>query len=151
MKKNGRISEVLEFMKTLIQSNVDDTLQISIGSLSEIQTCLQYAQEQIEFLQLESQLQHEELQQWSHHSESVSIQKIETDSHKQRDNIVEVHSNLLPNEAAAVHADAEVQFALPKPIIGPWEQLVHNKHRNGLGYDKDMSFHIPDYSKSIQF
>jgi len=57
----ARISEVLEFMKTLIQSTVDDTLQISIGSLSEIQTCLQYAQEKIDFLQLESQLQQEEL------------------------------------------------------------------------------------------
>ena len=53
----ARISEVLEFMKTLIQSTVDDTLQISIGSLSEIQTCLQNAQEMIDFLQLESQIQ----------------------------------------------------------------------------------------------
>jgi len=44
------IGEVLEFLKTLIQSTVDDTFQISKGSLSEIQTCLQYAQEQIEFL-----------------------------------------------------------------------------------------------------
>jgi len=57
----ARISEVLEFMKTLIQSTVDDTLQISIGSLSEIHTCLQNAQEKIDFLQLESQLQQEEL------------------------------------------------------------------------------------------
>ena len=62
------ITEVLEFMKTLIQSTVDDTLQIIIGSLSKIQTCLQNSQENIDFLQLESQLQQEELQQWSHHS-----------------------------------------------------------------------------------
>jgi len=78
----GKISEVLEFMKTLIQSTVDDTLQINIGSLSEIQTCLQNAQEKIDFLQLEYQLQQEELQQWSHHSESVSVQNIEIDSHR---------------------------------------------------------------------
>ena len=57
----ARISEVLEFMKTLIQSTVDDTLQINKGSLSRIQTCLQYAQAEIDFLQLESQLQQEEL------------------------------------------------------------------------------------------
>lgn len=56
------IPEVLEFMKNLIQSTVDDTLQISEGSLSRIQTCLQYAQEKIDFLQLEAQLQQEELQ-----------------------------------------------------------------------------------------
>ena len=40
---------------------------------------------------------------------------------------------------------------LPKPIIKPWEELVHNKHRIGLGYEKDVSFHIPDYLKPIQF
>jgi len=56
------VGEVLEFLKTLIQYTIDDTFQIRKGSLSEIQTCLQYAQEQIEFLQLESQLQQEELQ-----------------------------------------------------------------------------------------
>jgi len=52
---------------------------------------------------------------------------------------------------ADLHADAEVQFSLPNPIIKPWEQLVHNKHKIGIGYDKDMSFHIPYYSKPIQF
>jgi len=57
----------------------------------------------------------------------------------------------MPNKTTVVHADAETLSALPKPIIRPWEQLVHNKHRTGLGYDKDLSFHIPDYSKPIQF
>ena len=145
------VGEVLEFLKTLIQYTIDDTFQIRKGSLSEIQTCLQYAQEQIEFLQLESQLQQEELQQWSHHSELVSIQKIEIDSHKYQDNNVTIHSDLVPNKVARLHADVEVQLALPKPIIRPWEELVHNKRRTDLGYDKDMSFHILDYSKPIQF
>ena len=143
----ARISEVLEFMKTLIQSTVDDTLKISKGSLSEIRTCLQYAQEKIDFLQLESQLQQEELHQNRHHSEPVFVQNIETTTHQQHVNNVTVHSN----KAAVEHADAETQSALPKPIIRPWEQLVHNKHRTGLGYDKDLSFHIPDYAKPIQF
>ena len=67
----ARISEVLEFMKTLIQSTVDDTLQISEGYLSEIQSCLQNSQEKIDFLQLESQLHQEELHQNRHHSEPV--------------------------------------------------------------------------------
>lgn len=46
----------------------------------------------------------------------------------------------MPNEATKIHTDAEVQSALPKSIIRPWENLVHNKYKNGLGYDKDVSF-----------
>ena len=141
----ARISEVLEFMKTIIQSTIDDTLQISKGYLSEIQTCLQNAQENIEFLQLETKLQQEELQQWSHHSEHVSVQNIETATHQKQVNNVIVGSYLVPNKAEIVHADAETQSAIPKPIIRPWEQFFHNKHRTSLGYDKDFSFHIPDY------
>ena len=57
----------------------------------------------------------------------------------------------MPNKAAELHADVEVQFSLPMPIIKPWEELVSNQHRTGLGYDKVVSFHIPDYSKPIQF
>ena len=102
-------------------------------------------------MQLESQLQQEELHQNRHHSEPVSIKNNETYSHKQQVNIVEVHSDPVPNKAVVVHANVETQFALPKPIIRLWEQLVHNKHKTGLGYDKDLSFHIPDYAKPIQF
>lgn len=50
-----------------------------------------------------------------------------------------------------MHVDAEVQTALPKPIIRPWEELVNNKNKAGIGYDQDVSFHIADYSKPIQF
>ena len=119
--------------------------------VANIQICLKNVQENIEFLQLETKLQQEELQQWSHHSEPVSVQNNEADSHKQQVNIVQVHSDSVPNKATVVYADAEIQYALPKPIIRPWEQLVHNKHITGLGYDKDLSFHIPDYAKPIQF
>lgn len=45
----------------------------------------------------------------------------------------------------------EVPLALLKPIIRPWEKIVHNKHKTDLGYDKKVSFHIPNYSKPIQF
>jgi len=57
----------------------------------------------------------------------------------------------VPHKVAELHADAEVQFALPKPIIRSLEELVSNKHKIGLGYDKEVSFHIPDYSNPIQF
>ena len=146
----AKLERTLELLRTLIMSTANSTVKINKASLSDIQTCLQYAQEKIEFLQLESQLQQEELKRRSH-SEPVSVQNNEADSHKQQVNIVQVHSDLVPNKAASVHADAETQSALPKPIIRPWEQLVHNKHRTGLGYDKDLSFHIPDYAKPIQF
>ena len=144
MEKNHGL---LELLSTLILSTDGSKVKVNKNTLRDIQKSLQYAQEKIDFLQLETKLQQEELQQWSHLSEPVSVQKIETDSHKQQVNNVPVHSN----KAVVVHADAEVQFALPKTIIRPWEQLVHNKHRTSLGYDKDLSFHIPDYSKPIQF
>jgi len=57
----------------------------------------------------------------------------------------------VPNEVAELHADAKIQPTLPKPIIRPWEELVHNKHKIGLEYERKVSFHIPDYSKPIQF
>jgi hypothetical protein len=36
-------------------------------------------------------------------------------------------------------------------FVRPWEELSFNKDRHGLGYDKRNNFHIPDYSKPIQF
>ena len=119
----------------------------SADTLKDIQTSLQHAQENIHFLQLESQLQQEELHQNRHHYEPVFVQNIETTTHQQHVNNVTVHSN----KAAAVYADAETQSALSKPIIRPWEQLVHNKHITSLGYDKDLSFQIPDLAKPIQY
>ena len=69
----AKFYEVLELLETLIQSNVDDKVKISKDSLFDIQKCIQNAQEKIEFLQLETKLQQEELQQWSRHSEPVSV------------------------------------------------------------------------------
>ena len=40
---------------------------------------------------------------------------------------------------------------LSKPIIKPWEEIRYNRKRKGLGYEKDVTFHIPDYSKPIPF
>ena len=73
------------------------------------------------------------------------------DSHQKKEDKDAVDSHSVPCTRADVHVDATVQPALPKPIIRPWAELVHNKHRTGLGYDKDVSFHIPDYTKLIIF
>jgi hypothetical protein len=41
----------------------------------------------------------------------------------------------------------QVQNTLSKPIIRPWEEIIYKKNRTRLGYDKEVTFHIPDYSK----
>ena len=102
-----RIDDVLKLLNNLMLSTVDE---INKTSLSNIKICLQNAHENIEFLQLETKLQQEELKQKSHHSEHVFVQKIETDSHKQQVNNVLVHSN----KTTVVHADAKTKSALPK-------------------------------------
>ena len=72
----AKINEALELLKNLIHSNVDDMIKMSKDALCKIQTFFLDAQEKIEFLQLESQLQQEELQRKSHHSEPISVQNI---------------------------------------------------------------------------
>ena len=129
------ISAILELMDNLILSTMDNTVKTIKSFPTNIHSCLQDVHKKIDFLPLESQLQREELEQRNHHSEPVSVQKIETDSHK----------------TTRLHADVEVQLALPKHIIRPWEELVHNKKITSLGYDKDVSFHILDYTKPIIF
>ena len=50
----AKINQALVLLKNLIHSNVDDMIKMSKHALCNIQTCLQDAQEKIEFLQLES-------------------------------------------------------------------------------------------------
>ena len=82
----ARLNGVLEFLKTLIQSTIDNMIQISMKNLLDIGTYLKNAHEKIEFLQLESQFQQDELQQIFHskntHQKPTSdgISKIEVDS-----------------------------------------------------------------------
>ena len=78
----AKINEALVLLNDLIHSNFHDMIKMSEDALCNIHICLQDAQEKIEFLQLESQLQQDELQQKSHHSKPISIQNIEKDSHQ---------------------------------------------------------------------
>ena len=52
-----KIGEVLELLNTVIYFTVHDTVKIKKNTLYDIKTYLQYTQEKIEFLELESQLQ----------------------------------------------------------------------------------------------
>lgn len=45
----------------------------------------------------------------------------------------------------------QVHLYLSKPIIRSWEKNYNNKHRIGLGYEKEITVHIHDYSKLVQF
>ena len=117
----AKINEALELLNNLIHSSVHDMVKMSKNSLCNIQTCLQDAQDKIEFLQLESQLQQDELQQKNHHFELVSIHKIERDFHQQQEYKFVVNSHSVPCTRAYLHVDVTVQPALLKPIIRPWE------------------------------
>jgi len=57
-----QIGNLLEILRTLIMSTNENTINISKETLFDIQICLQHTQEKIDFLQLESQLQQDELQ-----------------------------------------------------------------------------------------
>ena len=81
LRKMDKINDALELLHNLIHSTLPDMVKMSKNALFNIQNCLQDAQGKIEFFHLESQIQQDELQQKSHHSEPVSVQKIENDSH----------------------------------------------------------------------
>jgi hypothetical protein len=76
-----------------------------------------------------------------------TFQKFSFDFNEENISIMQQHIvNPLP-QISKKH----VQNTLSKPIIRPWEEIIYNKNRTGLGYDKEVTFHIPDYSKPIQF
>ena len=86
MKKMPRIDDALQLLNSLIFSTIDGMVKVSNETLFNIQTFLQNAQENIEFLQLETKLQQEELQQKRHPSKLVqnnSLFDFETGSYQQ--------------------------------------------------------------------
>ena len=46
--------------------------------------------------------------------------------------------------------DEEISLALPKPIIKASGDVINNMNKTGIGYKKEVTFHIPNYSKPIQ-
>lgn len=80
----AKLDEALELLNTMILSIVDGMVKVNKATISDFWTCLQNAQDKIECLQLKSQLQQDELQQKSHHSELFFVQNkslFEVDSH----------------------------------------------------------------------
>lgn len=84
---------------------------------------LQQAHEAIEFLQLESQLQRDELQQKSDASKSFN--------RTGKDKDVDSKSLILTTSSVEV-VDDWIELNSSKPIIKPWEELQSKKNRQGL-------------------
>jgi hypothetical protein len=42
-----------------------------------------------------------------------------------------------------------VQLSLSKPIIRAWEEIRENKHITCIRYEKEVTFHILEYTKPI--
>lgn len=138
----GKSIQLLKLLNNLILSTAEEMVQIRKSTLVDISMNLQLAHETIEFLQLESQLERDELQQKSDVSNSFI--------HTNADKDVDSKSLIQPTSSVEVVPDA-VQLS-SKPIIKPWGELQSNKNQQGLAYDKDENnLHIPDYSKPIKF
>jgi hypothetical protein len=67
------------------------------------------------------------------------------DQHSVQEKLSEPTSDTSADEDEVVHE--QVQLSLSKPIIRPWEEIRNNKHKTGIRYDKEVTFHTPDYSK----
>ena len=116
----AKINDVLDLLNNLIHSTIHDMVKMSKNALFNIKTCLQDAQDKIEFLQLESQLQQHELQKKSHHSELVSVQKIERDSHRKKEYKVAVdsHQFLVQENIFMYMQQLSLHFPSPSSDLG---------------------------------
>jgi hypothetical protein len=45
----------------------------------------------------------------------------------------------------------DIQLSLSKHIIRPWEEIINNKNITDIRYEKEVTLHILDYTKSIEF
>jgi hypothetical protein len=152
--KMARVEELLELLNTLILSSMDNTVTIDKTTLHSIVTCLHVSQAKVGLLQTQNQLLHDALEQKNlrQHSKLVLVQNpiFEDDE----DDVVcsdQQPAQQQLNETAPNSSTDDVQLSLSKPVIRPWEEIRHNKHRTGIRYEKDVTFHIPDYTKPIQF
>lgn len=70
----AQINDLVELLNSLLIFVVNNTVMVDKTTLTHILNCVQDSQVTLEFLQLESQLQRDELQQKNQHSKLVLIQ-----------------------------------------------------------------------------
>ena len=73
----AQINGLVELLNTLLLSSHESTVTVDKTTLSCIKNCSQDSKDTLEFLQLESQVQQEDLQHKIQHSEPVSVQKFQ--------------------------------------------------------------------------
>ena len=128
--------QLLNILHSLIISSDEDMVHVSKETLADISRHLQQTHETIEFLQLESQLQRNELQE-----KSATFKSLNHPDDK----------SFIPTTSSVEVVHDQLQIS-SKPIIKPWEEIHNNKNRRGLGYvSDDTHLQIPDYSKPIKF
>lgn len=103
-------------------------------TLVDLSRHLRQTHETIEFLQLESQLQLNELQEKSDTFKSFNHPD---------------DKSFIPTASSVEIVPVQISS---KPIIKPWEEIKNNKNRQGLGYViDDTNLHVPDYFEAIKF
>ena len=106
------VAMLSQILHNLMSSSIGDMVQISKTTLVDIQVHIQHAHETIEFLQLESQLQRNELQEKRVASKSLTNPEIVD------------HSNSFIQPTSSVEV-IPIQHS-SKPIIKPWEEIQSN-------------------------
>jgi len=106
--------QLSQSLNNLILSSTGDMVNINKTTLADIQVHIQHAHETIEFLQLESQLQRNELQE--KHVASKSLTNLETTD----------HSTSFIQPASSVEV-VQVQLS-SKPIVKPCEEIQSNQN-----------------------
>ena len=69
----AKIRRIIELPNTLILTDVDDIVSINKKNVKSILNYLQDSQETTKYLQVESQFQHDEIQQNNQHYKTVYI------------------------------------------------------------------------------
>jgi len=125
-----------------------------------IQTFFQVSQAKVELLQTQTQLLHLEFERKNlRHFELVFVQNHplfeeeeeddDLDQQPMKEHLCKPTSYTSANEDEVVHE--QVRLSLSKPIIRPWEEIRDNKHITCIRYEKEVSFHVPYYTKPVKF
>jgi hypothetical protein len=148
----ARVEELLELLNTLILSSVDNKITIDKENLQSVVTYLHVMQTKEGLLQTQTHLLHDALvrQNLRQHFEHVLVQnplfKDEEDDEVDSDQQSTQGPHNEPTPDSSTY-----QLPLSNRISIPWEEIIHNKHRTNIGYEKDVIFHNLDYTKPIKF
>ena len=74
MSSMARLNGLVELLNTLLLYYIDNNVMIDKTTLTHIRNCVKESKDVIEFLKLESQLQHDKIEQKNQHSELVLFQ-----------------------------------------------------------------------------